>query len=142
MTPAKEKEHEPTAVKRDPSDQKIVEPDEVGPNPEEAAEIARKKGMAKGTAGAAETGSEYEQGAVGANKEDVEPLLTEDELKDLRSKFGSPIFLSVLYEKVKLATILLDNSKEYNLLMMSFDIGTDHQSIISNKILPMVKKGW
>ena len=72
----------------------------------------------------------------------MEPLLTEDELKDLRSKFGSPIFLSVLYEKVKLATILLDNSKEYNLLMMSFDIGTDHQSIISNKILPMVKKGW
>ena len=31
-------------------------------------EIARKKGMAKGTAGAAETGSEYEQGAAGANK--------------------------------------------------------------------------
>jgi hypothetical protein len=30
---------------------------------EEAAEIARKKGMAKGTAGAAGTGSEYEQGA-------------------------------------------------------------------------------
>ncbi|MDF2768902.1 MAG: hypothetical protein K0S91_1737, partial [Nitrososphaeraceae archaeon] len=26
MTPAKIKEHEPTAVKRDPSDQKIVEP--------------------------------------------------------------------------------------------------------------------
>jgi hypothetical protein len=34
----------------------------------EAAEIARKKGMAKGTAGAAETGSEYEQGAAGTNK--------------------------------------------------------------------------
>ena len=89
-------------------------------------------------------------------RENVEPLFAEDELKeqsnvqkqlmnttkDLRSKFGSPIFLSILYEKVKLATILLDNSKEYNLLMMSFDIGTDHQSIISNKILPMVKKGW
>jgi hypothetical protein len=47
---------------------KIVEPGQIGPNPEEAAEIARKKGMAKGTAGAAETGSEYEQGAAGANK--------------------------------------------------------------------------
>ena len=68
MTPAKEKEHEPTAVKRDPSDQKIVEPGQVGPTPEEAKEIARKKGMAKGTAGAEETGSEYEQGAAGANK--------------------------------------------------------------------------
>ena len=33
-----------------------------------AAEIARKKGMAKGTAGASETGGEYEQGAAGSNK--------------------------------------------------------------------------
>ena len=30
MTPAKIKEHEPTAVKRDPSDQKIVEPGQHG----------------------------------------------------------------------------------------------------------------
>ena len=89
-------------------------------------------------------------------RDDLEPLLTEDELKhqstiqsqlmdaikNLRPKFGRPIFLSVLYEKVKLATILLDNSKEYDLLMLSFDIGTDHQSVILNKILPMIKKGW
>ena len=67
MTPAKEKEHEPTAVKREMSE-RITEPGKAGTNPEEAAEIARKKGMAKGTAGAAETGSEYEQGAAGANK--------------------------------------------------------------------------
>ena len=50
MTPAKEKEYEPTAVKRDPSDQKIVEPGQVGTNPEEAAERAR-SGMTKRTAG-------------------------------------------------------------------------------------------
>jgi len=68
MTQAKIKEHEPTAVRRDSGDQKIVEPGQTGTNPEEAAEIARKKGMAKGTAGAAETGSEYEQGAAGSNK--------------------------------------------------------------------------
>jgi hypothetical protein len=68
MTPAKIKEHEPTAVKRDPSDQRIAEPGQTGTNPEEAAEIARKKGMAKGTAGAAETGSESEQGSAGTNK--------------------------------------------------------------------------
>jgi hypothetical protein len=67
MTPAKEKEHEPTAVKREMTE-KITEPGKTGINPEEAAEIARKKGMAKGTAGAAETGSEYEQGAAGANE--------------------------------------------------------------------------
>jgi hypothetical protein len=46
--------------------EKIVEPGQTGTNPEEAAEIAKKKGMAKGTAGAAETGSEFEQGANAA----------------------------------------------------------------------------
>jgi hypothetical protein len=66
MTPAKVKEHEPTAVKRE-MDEKITEPGKTGTNPEEAAEIARRKGMAKGTAGAAETGDQYEQGAAGAN---------------------------------------------------------------------------
>ena len=69
MTPAKIKEHEPTAVKRDPSDQKIVEPGQHGgTNSDEAREKARKSGMTKGTAGADETGSEYEQGAAGTNK--------------------------------------------------------------------------
>ena len=68
MSPAKIKEHEPTAVSRDPSDQKITEPGQTGTNPEDAKERARKSGMTKGTAGATETGSEYEQGAAGANK--------------------------------------------------------------------------
>jgi len=67
MTPAKIKEHEPTAVKREMTE-KITEPGQTGSNSEEAAETTRKKGMAKGTAGAAETGSEYEQGAAGSNK--------------------------------------------------------------------------
>jgi hypothetical protein len=67
MTPAKVKEHEPTAVQRE-MEEKITEPGKTGTSPDEAAEIARRKGMAKGTAGAAETGSEYEQGAAGANK--------------------------------------------------------------------------
>ena len=67
MTPAKIREHEPTAVKREMSE-KITEPGKTGTNPQEAAETARKKGMAKGTAGAGETGSKYEQGAAGSNK--------------------------------------------------------------------------
>ena len=67
MTPAKIKEHEPTAVKREMTE-KIAEPGKTGTDPQEAAEIARKKGMAKGTAGAGETGSKYEQGAAGSNK--------------------------------------------------------------------------
>jgi hypothetical protein len=68
MSPAKIKEHEPTAVKRDPSDQKIVEPGQEAANPEEAKEKARRSGMTKGTAGADETGSGYEQGAAGTTK--------------------------------------------------------------------------
>jgi hypothetical protein len=64
MTPAKIKEHEPTAVKREMTE-KIGK---TGTDTQEAADLARKKGMAKGTAGASETGSEYEQGAAGSNK--------------------------------------------------------------------------
>ena len=60
-------EHEPTAIKRDPSGQKIVGK-EVGSDPGKAREIARRSGMAKGTAGAAPTGDQYEQGAAGTNK--------------------------------------------------------------------------
>jgi hypothetical protein len=56
MSPAKIKEHEPTAVKRDPSDQKIVEPGQQGgTNSDEAREKARRSGMTKGTAGADES---------------------------------------------------------------------------------------
>ena len=67
MTPAKINEHEPTAVKRDPSDQRIVERGQEGTDPERAKEIARSKGMAKGTAGAWKSGDEYEQGAAGTS---------------------------------------------------------------------------
>ena len=64
MSPEKIRRHEPTAVKRDPSEQEIVSPGETGGGPEEAREITRKRGMTKGTAGAAPTGDEYEQGAA------------------------------------------------------------------------------
>lgn len=67
MIPAKIQEYEPTAVKREMTEE-IVEKGQEGGNPEEAREIARTKGMAKGTAGAAETGDQTEQGAAGSNK--------------------------------------------------------------------------
>jgi hypothetical protein len=47
MSPAKIKEHEPTAVKRDSSDQRIVEQGDKGTESEEAKEEYRKKGMTK-----------------------------------------------------------------------------------------------
>ena len=68
MSPAKIKEHEPTAVRRDPSDQKIAEGGQTGTSSQDAAEKARRSGMTKGIAGTAETGSEYEQGDAGSNK--------------------------------------------------------------------------
>ena len=68
MSPAKIKQHEPTAVRRDPSEVKIVEPGKQSTSSQDAAEKARRSGMTKGTAGAADTGSEYEQGAAGSNK--------------------------------------------------------------------------
>ena len=51
MSPAKIKQHEPTAVRRDPTDQKILEPGQKSEtNSEEAKEKARRSGMTKGTA--------------------------------------------------------------------------------------------
>src|SRR5215212_8425592 len=68
MSPAKIKQHEPTAVRRDPSEINIVEPGKQSTSSQDAAEKARRSGMTKGTAGSADTGSEYEQGAAGSNK--------------------------------------------------------------------------
>src|SRR6266496_672390 len=49
MSPAKIKEHEPTAVNREMTE-RIVEPGQQGTSdPEKAREIARRSGMAKGT---------------------------------------------------------------------------------------------
>ena|ERR687886_87368 len=67
MTPAKIKQHEPTAVKREMSE-RISDSGQTTTSSQDAAEKARRSGMTKGTAGAAETGSDYEQGAAGANK--------------------------------------------------------------------------
>ena len=67
MTPAKIKEHEPTAVNRKMTEN-IIEGGKELQILKAAKERARRSGMAKGTAGADETGSEYEQGAAGTNK--------------------------------------------------------------------------
>ncbi len=47
MTPAKIKAHEPTAVHRNQSDQKITQPGQTGTETEEANEQYRKHGMTK-----------------------------------------------------------------------------------------------
>jgi hypothetical protein len=42
--------------------------------------------------------------------------------------------------KKKNPPLLDNNNKDHPILMVSFDIGTDHESIILNKILPAVKR--
>jgi hypothetical protein len=63
MSPAKIKEHEPTAVRR--QDNTSSSSSSSGQDPKERL---RRSGMTEGTAGSTETGDEYEQGASGTNK--------------------------------------------------------------------------
>jgi hypothetical protein len=68
MTPAKIKEHEPTAVKREMTEKIIEKGQQDAKNSDEAREKGRRSGMTKGTIGAYETGSKSEQGAAGTNE--------------------------------------------------------------------------
>jgi hypothetical protein len=63
MSPAKIKEHEPTAVRR--QDNTSSSSSSSGQDPKERL---RRSGMTEGTAGSTETGDDYEQGAAGTNK--------------------------------------------------------------------------
>ena len=94
---------------------------------------------------------------LSVEKEKEQCLLTKDQLelsaiesvlrmvtrKDMMSKFGKPIYSFTSYEKVKRATILLENSKNSDcphILMVSFDnkVGAYQETIILNDILPLV----
>ena len=83
----------------------------------------------------------------------VEALLTREEIEanminavlrmktrqDYEQKLGKTIYTFALYEKVKRASIALDQGN-YLLLMVSFDVAADHESIILHKILPRIKQ--
>jgi hypothetical protein len=69
----------------------------------------------------------------------IESVLRMNTRKDYESKLGKPIYSFTLYEKVKRATITLEN-EEYPILMVSFDIQADHDNIIVHKIIPIVRK--
>ncbi len=57
--------------------------------------------------------------------------------KLLEPKIGKTIYACALYEKVKRATIPIISNY---ILMTSFDLDANHDSIILKKILPLVKK--
>jgi hypothetical protein len=69
----------------------------------------------------------------------IESVLRMNTRKDFESKLGRPIYSFTLYEKVKRATITLEN-EEFPVLMASFDIQADHDHIIMDKILPIIRK--
>jgi hypothetical protein len=56
--------------------------------------------------------------------------------KTMIPKLGKLIYTVSYYEKVKRATMMLNNN---NVLMVSFDPEANHDSILINKILPLVK---
>ena len=57
--------------------------------------------------------------------------------KVLEEKISKTIYAFALYEKVKRVTLPLGDA---NILMVSFDIEANHESIILNKILPLIRK--
>ncbi len=83
----------------------------------------------------------------------VQVLLTNDEIEaniikavlrmktreDYEEKLGRTIYTFALYEKVKRASISL-NKGDYSVLMVSFEVAADHESIILRKILPKIKE--
>ena len=82
------------------------------------------------------------------------PLLNEEELQnsimktvlrmktreDYESKLGDVIYTFALYKRVKRATIPLDHP-DLAVLTVSFDMAADQDSIIMDKILPVLKQG-
>lgn len=88
--------------------------------------------------------SEYRKGTVPLlTKEESELSVTQSILRmgtrsTLEVKLGRTVYAFALYEKVKRATIPL-HDPEKHFLMVSFDVDADHEQIIMNKILPLLK---
>ena len=102
--------------------------------------------------------AQQREALMSVEKEKERSLLTKDDLglsaiesvlrmvtrKGMMPKLGKPIYSFTLYEKVRRATILLENSNNSDcppILMVSFDNngeGTFQESIILNGIIPLV----
>jgi hypothetical protein len=76
-------------------------------------------------------------------KEEIEDNIIKAVLRmktreDYEQKLGKTIYTFALYDKVKRVSIAL-YEENYSLLMVSFDVAADHESIILHKILPRLK---
>ena len=68
----------------------------------------------------------------------IQSILRLNTRKDFASRFGKPIY-SFYFFKVKRVTIALKN-KDYPILMVSFDIPANHEHIVMNKILRVIRR--
>jgi hypothetical protein len=68
----------------------------------------------------------------------IDTVMRMNSRKEMESKLGKVIYSFTLYEKLKRATIYIGNN-DYPVLMASFDTQSDHDNIIQNKILPIVR---
>lgn len=86
-------------------------------------------------------------------REGIVPLLAEEELQnsslkavlrmitreDYESKLGDVVYAFTLYKKVKRASIPLHHPN-LAALIVAFDMAANHESIIMDKILPMMRQ--
>ena len=84
-------------------------------------------------------------------RDELVPLLTQEETIEsiehsvsrmstrrlLEAKLGKTIYSITFYEKVKRAVLPLGKNGDF-ILMVSFDNEADHDSIIRNKIMPLI----
>lgn len=68
----------------------------------------------------------------------IDTVMRMNSRKEMESKLGKVIYSFTIYEKLKRATIYIGNN-DYPVLMASFDTQSDHDKIIQNKILPIVR---
>jgi hypothetical protein len=68
----------------------------------------------------------------------IDAVMRMNSRKEMEAKLGKVIYSFTLYEKLKRATIYVGNI-DYPVLMTSFDTSSDHENIILNKILPILR---
>jgi hypothetical protein len=62
----------------------------------------------------------------------IESVLRMKTRKDFESKLGKPIYAFTLYQKLKRVTVPMEN-EEYPIIMVSFDLESDHDNIITRR---------
>ncbi len=68
----------------------------------------------------------------------IDTVMRMNSRMEMESKLGKVIYSFTLYQNLKRATIYTGNI-DHPILMASFDTRSDHDNIILNKILPIVK---